>query len=171
MFQLSLLKVYRWGSAKWAPLFPSLSTIMARSKALESISLVRPLLSPSLWCPPEVEALKFNIDDAVSGSFGPACIRGVLRNHKGKMLCYFSKNVGVVDAPTEELLVIKEAGILFKSSKWARSHRLFVECDSNNVVHWIKNAHFSPIEFRGIIDSILATFEGLDWQVFLISIE
>ncbi|KAK8609198.1 hypothetical protein V6N13_025504 [Hibiscus sabdariffa] len=72
MFQLSLLRVCRWGSAKWAPLFPLLSTILARSEALESVSLVRPLLSPSLWFPPEAEALKFDIDGAVSGSFGPA---------------------------------------------------------------------------------------------------
>ncbi|KAK8984755.1 hypothetical protein V6N11_020070 [Hibiscus sabdariffa] len=169
MFQLSLLRVCRWGSAKWAPLFPLLSTILARSEALESVSLVRPLLSPSLWFPPEAEALKFDIDGAVSGSFGPAGIGGVLRNHEGKMLCYFSKNVGVIDAPTAELLVIKEAGILFKSSKWARSHHLFVECDSNNVVHWIRMLIFLQLRLEESSSAFWPRVEGLDWQVFLIA--
>ncbi|KAK9002057.1 hypothetical protein V6N11_024746 [Hibiscus sabdariffa] len=116
---------------------------MARGEVLKTISFHRPIYPPSKWMPLEVEDLKFNVDGAVSGSFGLAA----------------------------ELLAIKEAGILFKSLKWARSHRLLVECDSNNIVHWIKNAHLSPASFRGIINSILDTFEGLVWQVFLISRE
>ncbi|KAK9011756.1 hypothetical protein V6N11_039838 [Hibiscus sabdariffa] len=171
MLQLSLLRVCRWGSTKWATMFPSLSNIMVRGEALKSVSFLFPLYPPSKWISLELEVLKFNIDGVVSGSFGPAGIGGVLKNHEGKMLCYFSKNVGIIDALTAKLLAIKETGILFKSSKRVQSHRLLVEYDSNNVVHYIKNAHLSPVSFRGIIDNILAMFEGLDWQVFLISRE
>ncbi|KAK8976867.1 hypothetical protein V6N11_047634 [Hibiscus sabdariffa] len=126
-----------------------------------------------MWISPEIEVLKFNIDGAVSGGFGLglAGIGGVSRNYASKTLSYFSKNVGVIDVPTAILLAIKEASILFKSSKWTQSHRLFVECDSNNAVYWIKNIHLSPAPFKGIIEGIMATFEGLDRQVSLVSRE
>ncbi|KAL4281145.1 hypothetical protein GQ457_03G021060 [Hibiscus cannabinus] len=60
--------------------------------------------------------LKFNIDDAMTGSFGAVGIGGVLRNHEGKIFCSLSKNVGIVNTPTAKLLVTKEVVKLFKSS-------------------------------------------------------
>ena len=54
------------------------------------------------------------------------------------MKIVFSKAVGIVDSNLAELLVVREAFIIFAASKWAKTHSLLIESDSINVVNWIK---------------------------------
>ncbi|XVF61697.1 hypothetical protein PTKIN_Ptkin08bG0151400 [Pterospermum kingtungense] len=66
----------------------------------------------------------------------PAGIEGVLRDHRGKELICFSKNIGMADSNAAEFLAIREAFLLFTSSPWAPSCKLIVESDSLVVVKW-----------------------------------
>ena len=59
---------------------------------------------------------KFNVDEAAPGKPGPAGIGGVLRNHKGKILHMFSKNVGGKDSTEAEILAILEALCIYGRS-------------------------------------------------------
>ena len=45
-----------------------------------------------VWCPPNPDSLKFNVDGSTKD--GQAGIRGVLRDQNEKVLCTFSANVG-----------------------------------------------------------------------------
>ncbi|KAK9043900.1 hypothetical protein V6N11_072224 [Hibiscus sabdariffa] len=86
---------------------------------------------------------------------------GVLRNHEGKILCTFSKNAGLIDASSAEILASKEAVSIFKSSIWARSHKLIIECDSSNVFS-------TPMTFRDIVQTVLKSDVVIDWKVCVI---
>ncbi|XVF54365.1 hypothetical protein PTKIN_Ptkin05aG0175600 [Pterospermum kingtungense] len=92
-------------------------------------------LMPTWSCPPQ-GYLKFNVDGSSLGKPGPAGIGGVLRDHRGKELICFSKNIGMVDSNTAEFLAIREAFLLFTSSPWAPSCKLIIESDSLVAVKW-----------------------------------
>lgn len=47
---------------------------------------------------PPVGMIIFDVDGAMRGKLGPACIRGVFQNNKGDILCMFSNSVGVKDS-------------------------------------------------------------------------
>ncbi|KAL4367931.1 hypothetical protein GQ457_05G027970 [Hibiscus cannabinus] len=119
--------------------------------------------------PPKVEAFVWKLMHGhVPTKVELAKRGGVLRNHEGKILCTFSKNAGLSDASSIEILAIKAAVSIFKSSIWARSHKLIIECDSSNVVHWINNVFSTPVAFRDIVQTVLKSGVGIDWKVCVI---
>lgn len=88
-----------------------------------------------LWSAPPRDFFKFNVDEAALDKPGPAGIGGVLRNHKGKILYMFSKNVGGKDSNEAEILAILEAFCIYGRSF---QFNLIVESDSFNVVSWAR---------------------------------
>ncbi|GMJ10084.1 hypothetical protein HRI_004677600 [Hibiscus trionum] len=93
---------------------------------------------------------------------------GVLRDHEGLTWCYFSKKIGIADPLTAELLAVKEALILFKSSPYSQRSALRLECDSSIAVLWIKNVQTVPEIFKDIVNTILKIRSELEWGIFLI---
>ncbi|MBA0581477.1 hypothetical protein Gorai_023655, partial [Gossypium raimondii] len=49
------------------------------------------------WFPPNVGALKFNVDAAVRGNHGPGIIGGIRQDHEGRTLLIFSRSAGLVE--------------------------------------------------------------------------
>ncbi|KAK3175707.1 hypothetical protein Dsin_032594, partial [Dipteronia sinensis] len=67
------------------------------------------------WTPPSCRGLKFNVDGFALGKPRPAGIRGVLRDSSGKVLCMFSKFIGVYDSNSVEIIAIHQACVLCAS--------------------------------------------------------
>ncbi|EOY00574.1 Uncharacterized protein TCM_010468 [Theobroma cacao] len=88
-----------------------------------------------------------NTDGASKGNLGDSRIRGILRKENGDALIIFSKAIDVSDSNTVELLTVREAALLFAASDWL-SQPLLIECDSLNVVYWIKNPLSMPWRLR-----------------------
>ncbi|KAK3218153.1 hypothetical protein Dsin_012123 [Dipteronia sinensis] len=61
-----------------------------------------------VWTTPLLGSLKFNVDGSVRGYPSMAGICGVLRNNNGKVLCIFSKWIGIQDSNTAEILAIRK---------------------------------------------------------------
>ncbi|XVF28382.1 hypothetical protein REPUB_Repub15cG0024800 [Reevesia pubescens] len=96
------------------------------------------------WELPPPGSLKFNIDRASRGKPGPARIGGVLRENKGTVKMIFSKSIGVADSNLAELLDLREAIVLFATSRWVTSHGLRLESDNKNAVNWILSPASTP---------------------------
>jgi hypothetical protein len=58
---------------------------------------------------PAIEELKRNVDCSAFGKPGRARIGGVLRDHKGVVLCLFSAFVGIKESNETELLAVLKA--------------------------------------------------------------
>ncbi|XXG72211.1 hypothetical protein AAC387_Pa07g1359 [Persea americana] len=97
------------------------------------------------WSPPPIGVLKFNVDGASSGKPGPACIGGVLRNFKGKVLIMFSKHIRICDSNEVEVLAILEAFHLFPRDCF---EPLIVESNSSNAIAWVSNRKTFPWKFQ-----------------------
>ncbi|KAL4379468.1 hypothetical protein GQ457_02G017130 [Hibiscus cannabinus] len=82
----------------------------------------------------------------------------------------FAKSVGVFDAPTDKIIVVREACKLFCASKWASFHKLFIESESDrsNVVCWIQNPSTAPSSLKQSILSCVFICAGCDWIISLI---
>ncbi|XP_017974604.1 PREDICTED: 14.7 kDa ribonuclease H-like protein [Theobroma cacao] len=115
---------------------------------------------------PHQGQMKFNVDGAARGCPGPAGIGGILTNHKGDVRVIFSKSIGVADSNLAELLAIKEAFIIFTSSRWRNDQKLVIECDSSNAVKWINQSHTAPWRMRKWLIQIERMKEKLmGWDV------
>ncbi|OMO61107.1 hypothetical protein CCACVL1_23740 [Corchorus capsularis] len=122
----------------------------------------RPVRSGSVvWEAPKPSFLKFNVDGAAKGKPGPAGIGGVLRDENGKIWMDFSKSMGIMDSNEAELCAIREAILLFSTSKWANSHALIIESDSRNVVSWVGNPDSVPWKLRRWVLHISSLIKGL----------
>ncbi|XVE82185.1 hypothetical protein DITRI_Ditri15bG0127000 [Diplodiscus trichospermus] len=84
--------------------------------------------------------LKFNVDGAAKGKPGPVGIGGILRDYMGIF--------GVEDSNAAELIAIREAFIIFASSRWVQNHALIIESDSLNAVKWVLNPNSTPWRLR-----------------------
>ncbi|MBA0820679.1 hypothetical protein Gohar_019796, partial [Gossypium harknessii] len=60
------------------------------------------------WFPPNVGALKFNVDAAVRGNHGPGIIGGIRQDHEGRTLLIFSRSAGLVGLVLVEVIAIKQ---------------------------------------------------------------
>ncbi|XVF53979.1 hypothetical protein PTKIN_Ptkin05aG0144200 [Pterospermum kingtungense] len=96
------------------------------------------------WSQPPSGSVKFNVDGSSLGNSNPTGIGGVLRNHLGSELFWFSKLVGVMEANLAELLAVREAFAIFITMAWASDHSLIVESDSKVVVCWVANPQLAP---------------------------
>ncbi|KAK1553034.1 hypothetical protein Q3G72_027596 [Acer saccharum] len=114
------------------------------------------------WSPLMINSLYFNVDGSVSGSPSPARIGGVLRDHMGKILCFFSSFVGFQDVMVTELLAILRACELFGMRPELANRPLTVITDSKTVVGWVsgdKPVNISHEQVIGDIRNWLVSFE------------
>ena len=86
------------------------------------------------WIPPPIDSLIFNVDGSARGSPGQAGIGGVLRDHRRKVLCLFSTNVGIQDAITAKVLAIARACELCASRPELGAKNIVVVSDSKVAV-------------------------------------
>ena len=84
------------------------------------------------------------MDGSTRGKPGPVGIGGVLRDCNAAVKAVFSKSIGMADSNLAELLVVREALKVFVAIRWASSHRLVIESDSNNIVKWMLNPSRVP---------------------------
>ncbi|XVF83888.1 hypothetical protein PTKIN_Ptkin16aG0529800 [Pterospermum kingtungense] len=150
--QLDLLKIidlikYRlaiWAKAKWPHLQLSVMDFIISPNTILMPSNVKAPRPEAIWAEPLVGIVKFNVDGSTIGKPGPAGIGRVLRNHSGDELIRFSKFVGVIESNEAEYLAIREALILFLSSRWFDNHSLTIESDSSVAVSWLNNLNSAP---------------------------
>ncbi|KAK3221730.1 hypothetical protein Dsin_008755 [Dipteronia sinensis] len=102
------------------------------------------------WIPPQVDALKFNVDGSDKGSPGQPGIGGVLQNHEGS-LCNFSAYVGIEDAITAEILAIARACELCEARPEIVDKLVVIFSHSKVAVTWINNDGFGSIKHAQII--------------------
>ncbi|KAK6281904.1 hypothetical protein POUND7_015729 [Theobroma cacao] len=87
-----------------------------------SLTRVAVLLKPpkpvARWeCPP-VGSFKFNTDGVARGCLSNLGIGGIVRDEKGVVKVVFSKKAGWGDTNLAEVLVIREAMVIFAASSW-----------------------------------------------------
>ncbi|XVF06594.1 hypothetical protein REPUB_Repub06bG0062400 [Reevesia pubescens] len=148
LIEIISLRVTAWSKAKW--LDDSLSVEdLFRNSMLLSCSKGPKKSDPALrWVPPPKGFLKFSVDGSSRGISGPAGIGGVLRDEEGQVQLLFSKPISCMDSNGAEVLAIKEAFLLFASSRWIGSHKLWVESDCKNAMDWCKASTSSPWKLR-----------------------
>ncbi|KAK2646848.1 hypothetical protein Ddye_022043 [Dipteronia dyeriana] len=112
------------------------------------------------WIPPATNLLKFNVDGSVRSSPGFAGIGGVLRNHLGKVLCFFSSYVGVYDVISAEILAIARACDLFGSRPDLVRWMLIIACDSKSVVEWVTSRDIEGSNHEHLISHIHNSLHG-----------
>ncbi|XVF62081.1 hypothetical protein PTKIN_Ptkin08bG0188600 [Pterospermum kingtungense] len=158
--QLDLLKIidlvkYRlaiWAKAKWPHLQLTVMDFIISPNTISMPSNVTAPRLEAIWVELLVGTIKFNVDRSAIGKPGPAGIGGVLRNHSGDELIRFSKAVGVVESNEVEYLAIREALILFLSSKWFDNHSLTIESDSSVAV--LNSPNSAPWRLRNFTNHI-----------------
>jgi ribonuclease HI len=99
---------------------------------------------------PAIEELKWNVDCSAFGKPGRARIGGVLRDHKGVVLCLFSAFVGIKESNETELLAVLKALELAASRDELCGKRFMIESDSANVVNWMRDKSKRPWKFHDI---------------------
>ncbi|TXG75246.1 hypothetical protein ES332_1Z002600v1 [Gossypium tomentosum] len=109
MFVTCKLRLCWWSKVRWSDSWFSMDDAFVDRKAICCVS------------PPDVGALKFNIDVVVWGNHCPGLIGGILRDNEGRTLLIFSRSMGLTDPMLAEVIVLKE---LF--------NKLIVESNCNN---------------------------------------
>ncbi|EOY14430.1 Uncharacterized protein TCM_033819 [Theobroma cacao] len=113
--QVARLRVAVWGNAKWPKEFPS---VLDTYRQLPTKNLNKTKVKERTkveWELPQQGQMKFNVDGAARG-------------------CPRLTGIGA----------IKEAFIIFTSSRWRNDQKLVIECDSSNAVKWINQSHTAP---------------------------
>ncbi|KAK2648436.1 hypothetical protein Ddye_015925 [Dipteronia dyeriana] len=75
-----------------------------------------------------------------------SCIGGVLRDHRGKVLCIFSVGVGIQDAVSVEILAITRACKLCGSMQDLVLKPIVIVSDSMMAVSWINNSGLGSLK-------------------------
>ncbi|XVF65211.1 hypothetical protein PTKIN_Ptkin09bG0229100 [Pterospermum kingtungense] len=86
-------------------------------------------------------SIKFNVDDSSLGNPRPFGIGEVLRDHMSRELIKFSKFIGVSDSNLAEVIVVREALVLFVTSKWVVLFSLLLECNPKSTTKAWKMIH------------------------------
>ncbi|KAK3222085.1 hypothetical protein Dsin_009110 [Dipteronia sinensis] len=89
------------------------------------------------WIPLSADALKFNVDGSSQGNPGSAGIGRVLRDFPGKILVFFSINVGHQDAISAEIMAIHKAVSLCSQTTILFIKEIEVISDLKVVVSWV----------------------------------
>ncbi|XVF17166.1 hypothetical protein REPUB_Repub10bG0096000 [Reevesia pubescens] len=71
-------------------------------------------------------------------------IGGVLHDSNGVVKLVFSKNIGVANSNVVELLVMKEAFLIFVASSWCNVYGLIIESDNQNIVKRSTSPSYVP---------------------------
>ncbi|KAK3175425.1 hypothetical protein Dsin_032739 [Dipteronia sinensis] len=98
------------------------------------------------WTPPAFNNLKFNIDGSAKGKPGLAGIGGVLRDHKGRVLCSFSLSIGLQKSNTAKIRAIQKAYALCVGNSSLSGRNIKVDSDSKVAVSWINNGGYGSIK-------------------------
>ena len=80
--------------------------------------------------------LKLNVNGVARGEPGSVGIDGVLCNHDGLLLFYFSSSIGVKESSEAEIISIIE---VLRSFSVSFRQTLIVESDSLNLISWVSN--------------------------------
>ncbi|KAK2652029.1 hypothetical protein Ddye_011885 [Dipteronia dyeriana] len=97
------------------------------------------------WIQTLEDLLKFNVDGSARGNPCPASIGGVLKNHLGKTVCFFSEYIGFQDAITTEIRAIARGCEIIKARPDLAVKRIEIMSDSKIAVSWINNVGFGSI--------------------------
>ncbi|EOY31582.1 Uncharacterized protein TCM_038524 [Theobroma cacao] len=119
-----------------------------------------------VWKKPQNGYLKFNTYGSSRGCLGESGIGGILRNERGTTLALFSKLIGILDSTRAELLAMREAALVFATSRWNASHSLLFKCDLSNVVKWIKIPMDVPWRVRSLVIQITNLLDRIGrWEI------
>ncbi|KAL4273862.1 hypothetical protein GQ457_13G018760 [Hibiscus cannabinus] len=134
------------------------------SQALVSSNIIRRPLCGS-WSAPPMGWLKFNVNASVCGGFSEAGIGGILRNHGGNILVFFSGSGGISDPTGVELATILKEYHIFRNLQLSESHKLMVEFDSLLVVRWINDLSCAPTFFTELVNECRAFCVENGWTI------
>ncbi|XVF86747.1 hypothetical protein PTKIN_Ptkin18bG0067300 [Pterospermum kingtungense] len=146
-----------WAKEKWLSLNQSIVDLRRFIHCINVPHEGKRRSPPFISSAPPPGFLKFKVDGSSLEKPGLAGIGGILREHLGNELIRFSKHVGIVDSNEAELLAIREAFILFSTSRWIFVYSLIVESDSKNAVCCVNNSASSPRGLRYLVNHIEKT--------------
>ena len=118
-------------------------------------------ISYERWSPPVANNLVFNVDGSVRSSYGHAGIGGVLRDHHGKVLCFFSSFVGVQDATAAEIMAIAKACELLGTRTELIGRCISIASDSKIAVDWVKSRGLANTNHMQLIQFICNSLDRL----------
>ncbi|EOY31783.1 Uncharacterized protein TCM_038911 [Theobroma cacao] len=107
-----------------------------------------------VWFRPQNGSLKFNTDGASRDCPDELGIGGNLRNDLGDTFAYFSKPIGICDSNKAELMAIREATLIYATSRWNEAFRHILECDNSNIVKWISIPRHLVIQTSKLLGKI-----------------
>ncbi|KAK3197913.1 hypothetical protein Dsin_021328 [Dipteronia sinensis] len=107
-----------------------------------------------VWRPPQMDTFKFNVDGSTKGSSGQSGMGGVLRDSSGRVICLFSSYLGIHDANTIEILVVRKACEICALRRDLINWRVVVDSDSKVVVSWVNNEGFGSLKHVNTIYEI-----------------
>ncbi|XVF09547.1 hypothetical protein REPUB_Repub07fG0103600 [Reevesia pubescens] len=118
------------------------------------MSQCKKLCPVSVWFPPDLGFVKFNVDGSSKGNPSPAGCRGVLQDSSGHIVAMFFGPLGVQESNVAELVVIKTALEDFVQTRWISCCNLIVESDSVIAVKWCLNEEARPWRLWDIFSDI-----------------
>ncbi|KAL4367022.1 hypothetical protein GQ457_05G027720 [Hibiscus cannabinus] len=120
------------------------------------------------WALPVEGMVKFNVDAAVNGVVMLAGIRGILRDHTGKILMSFSKYIGFSDPTSAELIGILEACSSFAGSQWVGTMTLIIESDSELAINRINRTIPIPACFQELVSKCREFVQKYNWDIVFV---
>ncbi|XP_028552066.1 uncharacterized protein LOC114579980 [Dendrobium catenatum] len=106
----------------------------SKNPILENMDADLRLESHDVWHPPPLDWIKFNVDASLMESYN-AGIGVIIRNHKGRFLRAFGKQLRHWDVATLELqsiLLLRE-----QLQRWMLQYKgVIIEGDNANVIKW-----------------------------------
>lgn len=97
---------------------------------------IKTMKPDEMWQTPPNGMVKFNMDGFLRGNLVKMDIGDALKGDEGKLLIQFSIYVGVLDANTIEILVIKQVFQIAVALRWGNIDKVIVESDLENDVKW-----------------------------------
>ncbi|KAK3183009.1 hypothetical protein Dsin_030295 [Dipteronia sinensis] len=113
------------------------------------------------WTPPTLDVLKFNIDESAKGSLGPTRMGGVLRNSRGRVLCLFSEDLGILDSNSAEVRAIHRVAGICASNPYLIGREIVIVSDSKTTVSWVNDGGFGNINHFNLIYDIRGNLNKL----------
>ncbi|KAK3225985.1 hypothetical protein Dsin_005847 [Dipteronia sinensis] len=119
------------------------------------------------WIPQSLDVLKFNVDCSARGSPGQVGMREVLRNSSGRVLCFFSKYSGILDANMAKISVIHRASKICASNPNLIGREIVIVSDSKSAVSWVNEGRFGSIKHVNLIFNIRCNLNKLGNMVVI----
>ncbi|GMJ07534.1 hypothetical protein HRI_004422600 [Hibiscus trionum] len=165
IFESAMLRTGQWCRWKWPESCTSACDFVRCPVAISIKKKKECSAQNSTWIAPAEGFLKFNVDAAIFGIDRFAGIGGILRDHKGAQLLFFSRFIGKSDPTQAELLSVLEACKSFEVSRWCNSHSLILESDCEMAINWIENPQRTPAVFLSLVKEIGETCRMYNWKL------